>query len=409
MFTKGGRRARGVPPAGRSTAAVLLALGALGALAGVVGCAPPPGGPGTPTTSTTAPPPTTAAPTTTRPPVPTTTVAPTTSTTAPPATTTTAAPGPGPGAGCGRVTALLEPTCGAWFGVYARTDRSYGWNPTVPLEEIEAQVGRRFDVVHSYRDMSNQGRNGVFPDSYDREQVAAGRILKISWESRIFSSGTTLTWRQIYDGSHDATIDAVGARLAAWGEPVFLTFDHEPEDEPAKGTDAEYVRAWRHVHDRITAAGADNVIWVWTMMGYSGHYSRYKALYPGDEYVDWIGYDPYNFYVCTGNRTWKSPYDTVHPFYAWLEANHLGDGKPIMLSEYGTAADPADPEAKRRWFEAWPAAVKAHPRIKAVLYFNSAGVTTTTDTCNMLLNDTPSSIAGFSTAAADPYFTQPHG
>jgi len=320
----------------------------------------------------------------------------------------TTPPPPTPPGVCGQVSAKLEPSCGAWFGVYARTDASYGWNPTTPLVQIEDQVGRRFDLVHSYRDMSNAGRNGAFPDSYDRQQVADGRMLLVNWESRNFSAGTTLTWRQIYDGSFDTAIDAAGARLAAWGEPVFVAFDHEPEDEPAKGTDADYVRAYKHVHDRVVAAGATNVIWVWNMMGWSGHHSRYKGLYPGDAYVDWVAYDPYNFYVCNGNPTWKSPHDTVHGFYAWLEANHVGDGKPLMLAEYGTAANPADAAAKQRWFEALPAAVKAHPRIKAIAYFNSAGSTSTTPTCNMLLNDTPAAVAGFTAAGADPYFRQPH-
>jgi hypothetical protein len=314
---------------------------------------------------------------------------------------------PPPAAGCGEVSAGLVPSCGAWFGMYARTDASYGWNPTVPLVEIEDQVGRQFDIVHSYRDMSNAGRNGAFPDSYDRQQAADGRLLLIGWESRIFSSGTTLTWRQIYEGGYDAAIDAAGARLADFGEPIFVAFDHEPEDEPAKGSDADYVRAYRHVVDRVRAAGADNVIWVWNMMGWSGHYSRYDDLYPGDDYVDWVGYDPYNFFACNGNPTWKTPYDTVHGFYQWLDDNGIGAGKPRMLAEYGTNFDTRDAGAKQAWFEAFPAAVEAHPQIKAVVYFNSAGSTSTSPNCNMTMNHDAAAVAGFSAAGADPYFNQP--
>jgi hypothetical protein len=313
-----------------------------------------------------------------------------------------------PGDGCGEVSAKLVPSCGAWFGIYARTDASYGWNPTTPLVEIETQVGRPFDIVHSYRDMSGTGRNGAFPDAYDRQQAADGRLLLINWESRNFSAGTTFTWPQIASGQFDATIDAAGARLAAFGEPVFVAFDHEPEDEPAKGSDADYVAAYRRVHDRTVAAGATNVVWVWNMMGYSGHYSRYDDLYPGDAYVDWVAYDPYNFYACNGNPTWKTPYATVHGFYQWLDDNGIGAGKPRMLAEYGTNLDAADPGAKRAWFEAFADAVEAHPLIKAVAYFNSSGSTTTSATCNMRMDDAPSSVAGFATAGADPYFDQPH-
>lgn len=46
--------------------------------------------------------------------------------------------------------------------------------------------------------------------------------------------------------------------------------------------------------------------------------------------------------------------------------------------------------------------------IEAVVYFNSAGITTTSPTCNMRMDDSASSIAGFSAAGDDPYFNQPH-
>ncbi len=313
-----------------------------------------------------------------------------------------------PGDECGQVSEILEPSCGAWFGIYARTDASYGWNPTTPLVEIEDQVGRQFDIAHSYRDMSGTGRNGGFPDAYDRQQTADGRILLINWESRNFSGGATYTWQQVASGQFDAVIDAAGQRLAAWGEPVFIAFDHEPEDEPAKGSDAQYVAAYRRVHDRVVAAGATNVVWVWNMMGYSGYYSRYDELYPGDDYVDWVAYDPYNFYACRNNPTWKTTEAAVGGFYQWLDDNGIGAGKPRMLAEYGTTFDPADATRKQEWFEALPRVVEDHPLVKAVVYFNSAGITTTSPTCNMRMDDSASSIAGFSTAGADPYFNQPH-
>lgn len=323
--------------------------------------------------------------------------------------TTTADPTADPQvpAGCGSVSDRLVPACGAWFGVYAPASAANGWDHAEPVARIEARIGRRFDVVHRYHDFSEVGSNGAFPDAYERRQSDEGRLLFFAWESRIFSTGTTLRWDEVYGGRWDATIDAAARRIRALERPVFLGFDHEPEDEPAKGTDAEFVRAWRHVHDRFARAGADNAVWVWTMMGWSGHYGRYADLYPGDRYVDWIGYDPYNFYACNGGRTWKSPMTTVGGFYRWLDEHRIGAGKPRMLAEYGTNFDVADPTAKRRWFEEFPAAVKAHPKIKAVLYFNSAGSTARSSACDMTMDHDASALSGFRAAARDPYFRQP--
>jgi hypothetical protein len=314
---------------------------------------------------------------------------------------------PPPPAGCGTVSTKLVPSCGAWWGMYSPTSASKAWNHGAAVTDIEAQIGRKFDIVHRYHDFSNAGSNGAFPDDYEKAQMAQGRLMFFAWESRIFSSGKTLTWSDVYSGRYDSTIDGVAGRIRATGTPVFMGFDHEPEDEPAKGSDADFVKAWRYVYDRFAKAGADNAVWVWTMMGWSGHYGRYAGLYPGDRYVDWVAYDPYNFYACNGSRSWKSPAVTVGSFYRWLDENRIGAGKPRMLAEFGTNFDPADPFAKQRWFEEFPAAVKAHPKIKAVVYFNSSGSTSTTGTCNMTLGHSAPALAGFIKASRDPYFRQP--
>ncbi|MER7169179.1 glycoside hydrolase [Micromonospora sp. NPDC000207] len=335
---------------------------------------------------------------------PSRTPSPVPATTAPPPPTKT----PDSGSGrCGTVSDLLVPSCGAWWGMYSPASAATGWDHGKAVTDVEDQVGRRFDVVHRYHDFSNVGSNGAFPDAYQQEQMREGRIPFFAWESRIFSSGTVLTWADVYSGRHDGTIDAVAGRIRAVGSPVFMGFDHEPEDEPAKGSDADFVRAWRYVHDRFEAAGANNAVWVWVMMGWSGHYDRYAGLYPGDRYVDWVGYDPYNFHVCNGSTVWKSPHDTVGGFYRWLDEHRLGVGKPRMLAEFGTNLHPGDPNAKRRWFEEFPAALKAHPKIKAAIYFNSAGMTRKAGDCDMTMNHNASAVAGFAQAGRDSYLRQP--
>ncbi|MGC5032106.1 glycosyl hydrolase [Micromonospora sp. DT229] len=359
-----------------------------------------------------APPPSATLPAT---PAPTATVAPSASPSASPSRAPTPTPSaptttrpPADSGKCGQVSEKLVPSCGAWWGMYSPTNPQT-WDHGRAITDVEAQVGRKFDVVHRYHDFSNNGSNGAFPDTYQQQQMREGRLMFFAWESRVFSSGTVLTWKDVYSGRYDETIDAVAGRIRAVGQPVFIGFDHEPEDEPAKGSDADFVKAWRYVHDRFGAAGVRNAVWVWTMMGWSGHYDRYAGLYPGDRYVDWVAWDPYNFHVCNGGTVWKSPSTTIGSFYRWLDEKGIGAGKPRMLAEFGTNFDAADPNAKRRWFEEFPAALKAHPKIKAAIYFNSPGVTTSTKTCNMTMNHDAASLAGFTAAGRDSYLRQPTG
>lgn len=354
------------------------------------------------TTTRPAPPPSPSASPTTAAPKPSPTIAPTRT------PTPTASPTVPPGE-CGAVSDKLVPSCGAWWGMYSPTVAAGGWNHGKAITDVEAQVGRKFDIVHRYHDFSNAGSNGAFPDAYEQQQMREGRLMFFAWESRNFSTGTTLTWADVYSGRYDATIDAVAGRIRAAGVPVFMGFDHEPEDDPAKGSDVDFVRAWRYVYERFAKAGADNAVWVWTMMGWSGHYSRYAGLYPGDRYVDWVAYDPYNFHVCTGSTVWKSPSTTVGGFYRWLDEHGIGASKPRMLAEFGTNFNSADPGAKQRWFQEFPAALKAHPKVKAAIYFNSPGVTSSSATCNMTMNHDPSALAGFTRAGQDGYLRQPTG
>ncbi|MGA4731333.1 glycoside hydrolase [Micromonospora taraxaci] len=328
---------------------------------------------------------------------------------APSRTATPSASGAVPSGKCGHVSDKLVPSCGAWWGMYSPAGSADGWDHGKAVTDVEAQVGRKFDIVHRYHDFSNVGSNGAFPDAYETQQMREGRLMFFAWESRNFSAGTTLKWSDVYGGRQDATIDAVAGRIRAAAVPVFLGFDHEPEDEPAKGSDADFVRAWRYVHERFARAGATNAVWVWTMMGWSGHHSRYAGLYPGDQYVDWVAYDPYNFHVCTGSTVWKSPSTTVGGFYDWLDDNGIGAGKPRMLAEFGTNFNSADPGAKQRWFQEFPAALKAHPKIRAAIYFNSPGVTSRTAICDMTMNHDASAVAGFAQAGQEPYLRQPTG
>lgn len=115
---------------------------------------------------------------------------------------------------------------------------------------------------------------------------------------------------------------------------------------PAQGSAAQFVAAWRHVHDVFSQQDVRTVVWVWMTEGYLPNERTIAALYPGNAYVDWVGYDPYNFFTCH-NTAWQSFSQTVDPFYRRLIASHFR--KPIVLAEYGSAADRADPgrEASR--------------------------------------------------------------
>ena len=107
--------------------------------------------------------------------------------------------------------------------------------------------------------------------------------------------------------------------------------------------------------------------WVWTVTGFPTVWHRYPGLYPGDDVVDWVAWDPYNFFECH-RAPWKWFSETVTPFYRWLVDHH--PDKPYMLGEYGTVADPDDRQAAARWYDDVVPVLETLPRLKAVVLFD---------------------------------------
>jgi beta-mannanase len=185
----------------------------------------------------------------------------------------------------------------------------------------------------------------------DLDAVSArGSMALITWEpwSGVSSDPAWTLRNAILSGSNDAYIDSWARGMAAFHQPVFLRFAHEMHNQTypwAVGingnTAADYVAAWKHVHDIFARYDTSNVKWIWNpnTLGdapASTYLPIYQSLYPGDAYVDWLGLDIYN----TGpNLNWGAPYwrsfsqVLTEPYKAITAMSH----KRLMLPEVASA------------------------------------------------------------------------
>jgi hypothetical protein len=269
------------------------------------------------------------------------------------------------------------------------------WGSSNVTDSLEAALGRRFDISHTYHDWDD-----AFPNEAELARAARGTILFINWTPRYFNTSRIVPWRGIASGSQDPQIDATAARVKAYGRKLFMAFHTEPEPQVGMyGSATDFVAAWRHVHDRFAAKGVGNVVWVWNVTGSSDWYRLYKGgLYPGDAYVDWIGWDPYNWYTCH-NDPWVSFGDKVGQSYDWFMRNGFGD-KPFMLSEYGTRDMPGSPSAKADWFRGIVPALGRLPNLKAVVYFHNG---TSNPGCDWRIDTTAQARAAFAEVGRDGF------
>ncbi len=299
--------------------------------------------------------------------------------------------------GCG-VSRILVPACGAWWGMFVPAAPD-GGGLAAAVAAQDASLGRPLDLVERYHDMST-GPDGTFPDAAE-EQLSQHHLLLFSWGPVVWSTGMRYSWETIASGALDQSVILPEARrLRSFRTTVFLSFAAEADASgPSQGSPAEFVAAWRHVYGLFARLEVRDVIWVWTTTGYLSRAPTIAAMYPGKSYVDWIGYDPYNYFSCQ-DSPWQSFAQTVGPFYEWLAAQRFG--KPVMLTEYGTSANLADPELEASWYRDILPALHVYTSIKALILWNSA-----TRQCNMMLSAAPAGArAAYRQTGLSPYLRQ---
>lgn len=179
-----------------------------------------------------------------------------------------------------------------------------------------------------------------------------GREPMLTWELSL-SSGPTpddiLT--KIANGRYDSYIKEWTGRLnqAASADKretsvVYLRLGHEMNGNwypwaPAggSGTPEEYINMWKHVHSEVENQVASNVdiklVWA-TNSTDIGEYAM-EELYPGDEYVDWLAIDAYNWGEARSWASWHSPDELFSKPLQRLKS--IGD-HPIAVTEVGSSS-----------------------------------------------------------------------
>ena len=248
------------------------------------------------------------------------------------------------------------------------------------LNNFSTKTGRDPAFVTWYQDWV--GDSGFVPQHF---ALLKGRTTTpmLSWSPSNFSKyGEAVrqpeySLSKIASGDWDAYVRHTARDMRNYGKPVYLRFAHEmngdwyPWGIGVNGNrPGDYVAAWRHIHNIFEQEGATNVRWVWSP-NTKTDLASYKSLYPGDEHVDWVAIDGYNWR--TANRGgWRSFSQVFAPSYGAMTKL---TSKPIMIAETASAEDSTGPNGSTRkasWIEdAYLSVLPARfPQVKAVLWFN---------------------------------------
>jgi hypothetical protein len=280
---------------------------------------------------------------------------------------------------------------GVLFGAAIPTTGSAADTETA-MSEQEAQLGRKMDLHRVYRLWDDE-----MPDTVLRTDVARGRVPLLSIKPKT-GNGKQISWAAIARGDADTDIRRQAAGIASLGAPVLLAFHHEPDlgSNASYGKPAEYVAAYRHYRAVFEAAGVRNVAFAWVVTTTTfGRAGATDSFYPGDDVVDWIGVDAFNWFGCSEGQTtgWRSLQTVIAPFAAWAKPHN----KPLVLAEWGSVEDPADPGRKAAWIRDAMSMAKALPQLRAMSYLDAHG------SCPWWIDSSRSTLDAFTEAGNDAF------
>lgn len=280
------------------------------------------------------------------------------------------------------------------------------------------------------------GKKSIFPGKAGQWAKQNHRPIFMSVKAKL-RNGSKVTWGSIATASPTKNVSrykdivAWAKAVKGWGQPLYFTFNHEPEAGASSGmgTPAQYIAAWRNIVKIFRQQGVTNATYVFvaTSYGFTRNHNNAQKYYPGDDIVDAIGADVYNWADCRPEVkiAWQSLQQMIYPTNvpkSWskktgLPASEYGlvrfgqqhPSKKLMLAEFGSvewqdAVTPTSP-SKASWLRDAQALLKqpAYSQFSLINIWNSEG-NGTHSTCNFKIDSSTSALQAMKDWGQDPAF-----
>lgn len=270
---------------------------------------------------------------------------------------------------------------GAWLGAWPTEENDR-------IDGFEEEVGTELEIVDIYLDWRTPFENVTYSIQHVTHK---GAIPHLSWEPQgittreIIDGNRTLTLR----GGQTVTIDAYLTSMAegvcqvseTTGDPVLIRPMHEMNGrwfawsigyKDSNGgfpnTNESYKQAWRKIDrafEEACAEGGDVRLVFAVNHASLGKNTSYMGMYPGDQHVDYVGIDGYNW-GGAADWGWSSFPDLFDHAYCQVSAK---TDKPMFISEWGSVEKGGD---KPGWISTAldRMANGTYPQIHAMIWLN---------------------------------------
>ncbi|CAF1140123.1 unnamed protein product [Rotaria sp. Silwood1] len=264
-----------------------------------------------------------------------------------------------------------------------------GWNMN-QVQSFSSWIGKRPMVILLFTDWCNTSMNNLF--TYQLNNIwNNGSIPAITWEP--FGCGGSSQpgiMKLVQNQTYDIYINQFGDRLKIWlagpdgvfgnrdDRRAYLRLAHEMNGNwypwSMGSIPQDFISAWRRIHDIFTNKSLDStrLQWIWCVNNADvGSYAA-ENYWPGQNYVDWMGIDGYNFGTSQSWSSWVTPNQVFDTMFTRLQ--NLSSTKPICINEYASTSlrigNISNTTAKNDWLQQFCTYMN-NKQIRMASYFNT--------------------------------------
>ncbi len=303
---------------------------------------------------------------------------------------------------------------GIYLGTFHGTSSS-----SVTLFE---KIGKGVAISAAYLHFGDAFNNGFL-----KSNAYVGRTSFLTWEfmpgaSKEVAGYEGRVLEAITDGQYDEYLKQWAEGAAEFDKPFFLRFGHEMNGDwyPWAGINnggstmneygspdladgpERYIDAYRHIHDIFNTNGAEKILWVWCpnapfedMTQALGDWNKPAAYYPGDDYVDWLCFDGYNWGDSAYGQQFDAQWRTFDEIFAnsYADLQKINDQKPIIIGEFSSTEEGGN---KADWItDAFQSIRVNFPQIRGLIWFHIAKET------DWRINSSDEALQAYKDAVAD--------
>ncbi len=274
-----------------------------------------------------------------------------------------------------------------FFGVYLK--QYWTENNVIPiLSELDNLTGKKHSSVGWFIDLEDDAFTKPVTDLSHNN---LHRQLESLWQggyTSFINLGSNATAADIINGLRDKEIGYVVEFYKSWiglgdGRKAMIAPLQEMNGDwtvyGQQSTSDQYKQAYVYIYNKFLQnnINREDVWWVFAPNGWNDPNEperQFENYYPGDEFVDVVGFSSYNYGYCLPETSvkWETYAEMLEPFINRMET--MAPTKPIIIAETATTAyydyDQKDISLKNQWLIDSYNYLGTKQSVAGVYYFN---------------------------------------